>query len=123
MKLMGSDSKGGTDDVWWWHYQPIDFKLGNYQFFTNPDNEQACVKEYADMCKAAEACGIKIITDVVTNHTAKDYTQVSDSLLAAVGLKSRPTEQTFDNWKILYHDDWNTLQNNDHSTIAFQKNN
>lgn len=110
MKLMGSDYKGGMDDAWWWHYQPVDFKLGNYQFFTNPDNELECIQEYSSMCQEAEKYGIKIITDIVTNHTAKDYTQVSNNLLSAVGIDARPTRVSDSAWLKLYHADWNTLR-------------
>ena len=42
MKLMGSDTKNGTDGCWWWHYQPTDWKIGNYQLGTRDDFKAMC---------------------------------------------------------------------------------
>ena len=56
MKLMGSDTVNGTDGCWWWHYQPTDWKIGNYQLGTRDDFEA--------MCDEADKYGIKVIVDV-----------------------------------------------------------
>ena len=69
----GAEIDDGSEGAWWWQYQPTDQKLGNYQFFTNPDNYQSCCDEYSLMCSTAHAYGVKIITDVVTNHTTPHY--------------------------------------------------
>ena len=113
-KLMGNDIEGydGKLGAWWWQYQPVDFTIGNYQLGTED--------EYKEMCKVAHDYGVKVITDVVANHTVKDYTQVSDNLLKAVGISTnpRPAASSSD-WLNLYHKGWNTYQEPDHS-IRYQ---
>lgn len=74
--------KGGGNQLfghgrWYYQYQPVDWKIGNYQMGTR--------KDFIDMCAEAERCGVKVIVDVLPNHTAVDDTQVSDDLDAAVG--------------------------------------
>lgn len=71
MTLMGSNGK------WYYHYQPTDWKIGNYQLGTR--------NEFKAMCAEADKYGIKIIVDVVPNHTAADTSQVSSNLINAVG--------------------------------------
>ena len=98
----------GQAGAWWWHYQPVDYTIGNYQLGTEQD--------YKEMCDVAHSYGVKIITDVVANHTTKDYTKVSDNLLSAVGINTtnRPNA-TSDEWKKLYHKGWNTKQSANHN--------
>ena len=62
---------------WYYHYQPVDWKIGNYQVGTRED--------FIAMCNEAKKYGIKVIVDVLPNHTAVDVTKVSDDLNAAVG--------------------------------------
>lgn len=74
--------KGGGNQLfghgrWYYQYQPVDWKIGNYQMGTR--------KDFIDMCAEAERYGVKVIVDVLPNHTAVDDTQVSDDLDAAVG--------------------------------------
>ncbi len=71
MTLMGSNGK------WYYHYQPTDWKIGNYQLGTRD--------QFIAMCKEADKYGIKIIVDVVPNHTAADTSLVSRNLINAVG--------------------------------------
>lgn len=68
-RLMGVNSDG-TDGAWWWHYQPTKLAIGNYQLGTR--------NEYIQMCSAAEERGIKIIADIVANHTTSHYTRDED---------------------------------------------
>lgn len=77
MKLMGSDTKNGTDGCWWWHYQPTDWKIGNYQLGTRDD--------FKAMCEEADKYGIQVIVDVIPNHTTPDLDEVSPDLYNAVG--------------------------------------
>ena len=79
MKLMGSDEENGTDGCWWWQYQPTDWKIGNYQLGTRDD--------FKAMCAEADKYGIKVIVDVIPNHTTPDLAKVSDNLYNAVGGK------------------------------------
>lgn len=74
--------KGGGDQLfgkgrWYYHYQPTDWKIGNYQVGTR-DELQA-------LCAEAARYHVRIIVDVLPNHTAIDDTRVSDALDAAVG--------------------------------------
>jgi alpha-amylase len=77
MKLMGSDESGGTNGAWWWHYQPTDWKIGNYQLGTRD--------EFIAMCDEADKYNIKILVDVAPNHTASDLTKVSQGLNNSCG--------------------------------------
>ena len=79
MKLMGSDEVNGTDGCWWWQYQPTDWKIGNYQLGSRDD--------FKAMCAEADKYGIKVIVDVIPNHTTPDLPKVSDNLYNAVGGK------------------------------------
>lgn len=67
----GSLSISGGDN-WWWHYQPTDYKIGNYQFGTKD--------EFKAMCDVAHAYGIKVIVDTVVNHTTAYYDKISDNI-------------------------------------------
>lgn len=91
----------GDYGAWWWHYQFTDLSVGNYQLGNESD--------YINMCNAAHAKGIKIITDVVFNHTTRNLDNLSPNLLNAVGIDSnhRPNSNS-DEWKKLYHDNWKT---------------
>lgn len=75
MKLWSDDN--GTGGCWWWHYQPTDWTIGNYQLGTRDD--------YIAMCDEADKYGVKIISDVLPNHTTPDLSQVSENLKNAAG--------------------------------------
>jgi glycosidase len=77
MKLMGSDQTNGTDGCWWWQYQPTDWTIGNYQLGSEQD--------FKDMCAEADKYGIKIIVDVIPNHTTPRLNEVSQNLINAAG--------------------------------------
>ena len=57
------------DGKWYYHYQPTDFKIGNYQLGTRD--------EFKAMCDEAEKYGIKVIVDVIANHTTPTTSAVS----------------------------------------------
>lgn len=74
--------QGGGMELWgngkWnYHYQPTDWKIGNYQLGTR--------EEFKSMCEEAEKYGIKVIVDVLPNHTTPDLGAVSQDLKNAVG--------------------------------------
>ena len=75
MKLYTDEN--GTGGCWWWHYQPTDWTIGNYQLGTRDD--------YKAMCEEADKYGVKIITDVLPNHTTPDLPRVSQNLANAAG--------------------------------------
>lgn len=62
---------------WYYYYQPTDWKIGNYML-GNRD-------EFKAMCDSARRYGIKVIVDVLPNHTAVDHKAVKASLDSAVG--------------------------------------
>ena len=74
--------KGGGNKLfgkgyWYYHYQPTDWKIGNYQLGTRDD--------FKAMCDEAKRYGVRVIVDVLPNHTSIDDTRTSDALDAAVG--------------------------------------
>lgn len=60
------------DGKWYYHYQPTDYKIGNYQLGTE--------EEFKEMCAKANELGISIIVDVPLNHVSSDMTVVSDNI-------------------------------------------
>ena len=57
-------SEGEGVDKWWTQYQPTKLEIGNYMIGSKED--------FTELCTKAHEYGIKIIVDVVPNHTA-DY--------------------------------------------------
>ncbi len=57
---------------WYYHYQPTDYKIGNYQLGTED--------EFKDLCAEAKKLGLKIIVDVPLNHVSSDMSVVSDNI-------------------------------------------
>lgn len=75
------DENGGNQLMghgrWYYHYQPTDWKIGNQHVGTED--------ELRALCAEANKYGIKIIIDVLPNHTAIDQSKVEADLDAAVG--------------------------------------
>ncbi len=46
---------------WYYHYQPTDWTIGNYQLGTRD--------EFKAMCAEAKSLGLRVIVDVLPNHT------------------------------------------------------
>ena len=65
------------DGKWYYHYQPTDFKIGNYQLGTRD--------EFKELCEEADKYGIKIIVDIIANHTTPQLDAVSKDLIEAGG--------------------------------------
>lgn len=66
----------GSKDLknWYFHYQPTDYTIGNYQFGTED--------EFKAMAAEADKYGINIIVDAVLNHTTTDINAVSEKIKA-----------------------------------------
>lgn len=62
---------------WYYYYQPTDWQIGNYMLGTRED--------FRNMCDSARVYGVKVLVDVLPNHTAIDHTAVLPSLDNAVG--------------------------------------
>ncbi len=80
----------GSNGCWYYHYQPTDWTIGNYQLGTRA--------EFKSMCTEADKYGIKVIVDVVPNHTASDKSHVSSNLKNAVGGQNNLYHSTGDTW-------------------------
>ena len=85
VNLCYDGGEGGMDlfgsGKWYYHYQPTDWTIGNYQLGTK--------EEFVDMCKAADEMGIKVIVDVVPNHTTTNQVAVAETFYDAVGGKDK----------------------------------
>lgn len=68
MALYSDDDKG----KWYYHYQPTDYVIGNYQLGTED--------EFKTLCKEADKIGLKIIVDVPLNHTTSDESAISQNI-------------------------------------------
>ncbi len=62
---------------WYYHYQPTDWKIGNYQLGTRD--------EFISLCEKAEEYGIKVIVDVAPNHTTTTTDAIAQEFIDAVG--------------------------------------
>lgn len=62
---------------WYYYYQPTDWTIGNYML----GDRQA----FKSMCDSAALYGVKVIVDVLPNHTAIDHKSVLPGLDNAVG--------------------------------------
>jgi len=63
--------------MWYYHYQPTDWKIGNYQLGSRD--------EFIEMCAEAHKYGIGVIVDILPNHTTPTKNQVSQDLINAAG--------------------------------------
>lgn len=62
---------------WYYYYQPTDWTIGNYMLGTRED--------FKAMADSAYKYGVRVIVDVLPNHTAIDHTAVLPGLDNAVG--------------------------------------
>lgn len=60
LNLMSNDNTG----KWYYHYQPTDWQIGNYQLGTRD--------EFKAMCDEAKKYNIRVIVDVPPNHTTQN---------------------------------------------------
>ena len=61
---------------WYYHYQPTDWTIGNYQLGSRD--------EFKAMCDEATRLGVRVIVDVLPNHTVIDRTHINARLDSAV---------------------------------------
>lgn len=77
----GSGKKIFDEDVtegnWYYYYQPTDWKIGNYILGSKTEMQQ--------MLDSAFKYNIRVIVDVLPNHTAFNIDEVSDNMYKAVG--------------------------------------
>ena len=87
-----------TNSLWYILYQPISFTVGNAQL----GNEE----KFKDMCTAAHNAGLKIIVDVVSNHTGNNEGDGNKTIAPQVTFQGVGYE---DYWHLPLHavTDWN----------------
>ncbi len=73
--MLYSDNE--KEGQWYFYYQPTDWKIGNHIVGTR--------EEMKAMLDSAAKYGVRIIVDVLPNHTAFDVDAVSDNLVKAAG--------------------------------------
>ena len=66
-----------TEGNWYYYYQPTDWKIGN--------NILGSKAQMQEMMDSAAKYNIKVIVDVLPNHTAFDIDEVSEDFIKAVG--------------------------------------
>ena len=76
-KALFSEKGDAVQGKWYYYYQPTDWTIGNYIMGTRDD--------FKAMCDSAYKYGVRVIVDVLPNHTAIDHTAVLPGLDNAVG--------------------------------------
>lgn len=76
-KALFSQPGDSVTGKWYYYYQPIDWKVGNYLLGSRD--------EFKSMCDSAMKYGVRVLVDVLPNHTAVDHTAVLPDLDRAVG--------------------------------------
>lgn len=69
--------ENGKEGFWYYYYQPTDWKIGNQILGTR--------EQMKEMMDSAARYGIRVIVDVLPNHTAFDVDAVSDDMVRAAG--------------------------------------
>lgn len=72
-----SEPGDSVQGKWYYYYQPTDWTIGNYMLGSRDD--------FRAMCDSAYKYGVKVIVDVLPNHTAIDHHAVLPALDRAVG--------------------------------------
>lgn len=72
-----SEEGDSVKGKWYYYYQPVDWKIGNHLLGTRD--------QFKAMCDSAAKYGVKVIVDVLPNHTAVDHTAVTAALDSAAG--------------------------------------
>lgn len=76
-KALFSQPGDSVAGKWYYYYQPTDWKIGNYLLGSRD--------QFAAMMDSAAKYNVKVIVDVLPNHTAVDHTAVLPDLDNAVG--------------------------------------
>ena len=91
----------GTDGMWYYHYQPTDWKIGNYQLGNR--------EEFKAMCDEADKYGIGVIVDILPNHTTPTDEEISRTLIDAAG-----------GWDSLFHKGYkDDINYNDRVSVVY----
>lgn len=71
---LGENNQDTSLDLrrWYFTYQPVDFKIGNYQLGTKAELE--------DLCTEAKKYDVDIICDVVVNHMTSEWNYIKPNM-------------------------------------------
>lgn len=64
--------EGGSDDQFNWGYDPLNYNVPEGSFATDPFDGSVRVRECKEMIQALHQAGIRVVMDVVYNHTFSD---------------------------------------------------
>ncbi|WP_051198000.1 starch-binding protein [Butyrivibrio sp. MB2005] len=107
------------DGQWYYHYQPTDWTIGNYQL---GDREG-----FKALCDAADEYGIGVIVDILPNHTTPTTSQISQDMIDAVGgldnlyHKGKNSSMNYSNRLSVTYDDMGGLPDVDTENDDFQE--
>ncbi|KAB8288443.1 alpha-amylase [Bifidobacterium ramosum] len=81
----------GVDAIWLSPFYPSDLADGGYDVidYRNVDPRLGTMADFDQMAKAAHEAGIKVIVDIVPNHTANKHVFFKEALAAAPGSPER----------------------------------
>ena len=97
------DDSGKNEGFWYYYYQPTDWKIGNQVLGTR--------EQMKEMMDSAAKYNIRVIVDVLPNHTAFDVDAVSDEFMKAVGGRQKMYHSQGLDAIVDYDDRWQcTLQ-------------
>ncbi|WP_283310105.1 alpha-amylase family protein, partial [Streptococcus dysgalactiae] len=71
-QVIGGEHGSKVLTNWYYHYQPTDYTIGNYQLGTEA--------EFKALTKEADKYGLHIIVDAVVNHTTSEVAAVSPKI-------------------------------------------
>lgn len=81
----------GVDAIWLSPFYPSDLADGGYDVidYRNVDPRLGTMDDFDDMVKTAHEAGIKVIVDIVPNHTADKHVLFQEALAAGPGSPER----------------------------------
>ena len=65
----GSVDEGGSEEQFNWGYDPVNFNVPEGSYTTDPSDGAARVRECKEMIQALHQNGLRVVMDVVYNHT------------------------------------------------------
>ena len=82
----------GVDAIWLSPFYPSDLADGGYDVidYRNVDPRLGTMDDFDAMAKAAHEAGIKVIVDIVPNHTADKHVFFKEALAAEPGSLEEP---------------------------------
>ena len=99
-------SKEGTKtysmDAWWLYYQPMGFHIDN-----TGNSALGTKAEFESMCKTAHKYGVKVIVDIVANHTG-NQTDLNISSAVSADLREDSSCWHYQYGKFMNTSNWNS---------------